>query len=135
LVSVSGQRNVLTFYCNNITIAFVTFGRHLRGLRVEKGLTQRKLAELVGVDFTYLSKIENDREGYRPGEDLIRKLAGILGTNADELTLLAAMIPSEIERKMTGNPKAQEFFLRTAGDLTDKEWNVILEVIRKRKKP
>ena len=110
----------------------MTFGTRLRELRVQKGYTQRKLAELVGVDFTYLSKIENDREGYKAGEDLIRKLARELGVDAQDLMLLAK-IPSEIERKLTANPKAQTF-LRNAGDLTDADWNAVLEIVKKRKK-
>ena len=34
------------------------FGARLRELRKQLGLTQRELANIVNVDFTYLSKIE-----------------------------------------------------------------------------
>ena len=34
------------------------FGERLRELRKERGLTQRALAQTIGLDFTYLSKIE-----------------------------------------------------------------------------
>jgi len=37
----------------------VEFGQRLRELRREKRWTLRALADAVGVDFTYLSKIEN----------------------------------------------------------------------------
>ena len=43
------------------------FGQKLRELREENDLTQSKLAKQIGVDFTYLSRIEN---GYIPGENV-----------------------------------------------------------------
>lgn len=38
-----------------------TFGQTVKKLRKAKKLTQLELAERIGVDFTYISKIENDR--------------------------------------------------------------------------
>ncbi len=37
------------------------FGQKVRTLRQAKGLSQRALAPMLGIDFTYLSKIENER--------------------------------------------------------------------------
>lgn len=34
------------------------FGKNLRALREKRGLTQEKLAELVGIDYKYIQKIE-----------------------------------------------------------------------------
>ncbi len=42
-----------------------TFGQKIKSLRKEKKITQSELVESVGVDFTYISKIENDK-GLRP---------------------------------------------------------------------
>src|SRR6266566_2055994 len=39
----------------------MTLGQYIKELRRQRHLTQRQLAEQVGVDFSYLSKIENDR--------------------------------------------------------------------------
>lgn len=36
-------------------------GEHLRALRHQKGLTLRELATRVSLDFSYLSKIENNK--------------------------------------------------------------------------
>lgn len=110
-----------------------TFGQQLRDLRKAKSLTQRQLAERVGVDFTYLSKLENDRKDFSPSEDVIRRLADVLGADAAELTLLARKIPSAIEESMTGSTQGKAF-LRSAGDLTEQEWNSILELIKKKRK-
>src|ERR1700704_2259715 len=64
------------------------FGVRLRQLRSEKGLSQRELAGLVGIDFTYLSKVENGH-GDSPGEATIRRLAEALSADPDELLAIA----------------------------------------------
>src|SRR5438552_2824759 len=72
-------------------------GRRLRQLRKEKGLTLRSLAEAAGVEFTYLSKIENEKSGYSPGADTIRELAKALGVDSLELLRLADKVPPELQ--------------------------------------
>ena len=72
----------------------MSFGERLRELRKENNLTLRQLAKRADVDFGYLSKIENDKEGFRPAEKLIRSLAEILHAivNAAEGTCREATI-------------------------------------------
>ncbi|TET67120.1 MAG: XRE family transcriptional regulator, partial [Dehalococcoidia bacterium] len=53
------------------------FGARLRELRILAGLTQRELAEKIGVDFSYLSKIENGVLP-PPSEKVILRLAEAL---------------------------------------------------------
>ena len=48
-----------------------------------KGYSQRDLAALVGVDYTYLSKLENDRADYPPKGDVIQALIEHLDLDAD----------------------------------------------------
>jgi transcriptional regulator with XRE-family HTH domain len=73
----------------------MTFGERIRELRKAKNLNQRDLAAKVGVNFTYLSKIENGKLDFAqfPSEETIRKLARALGADEDELLLLAQKIP------------------------------------------
>jgi transcriptional regulator with XRE-family HTH domain len=52
-----------------------TFGKLIRQARKDKEYSQRELAKLIGVDYTYLSKLENDHAGYPPSEDVIETLA------------------------------------------------------------
>ncbi|AYG59686.1 XRE family transcriptional regulator [Rhizobium jaguaris] len=49
---------------------------NLRRIRVEKGLSQEKLAADAGVDRAYLAKVE--RQAVNTGVDVLDKLAGAL---------------------------------------------------------
>lgn len=73
----------------------MTFGEMAKGLRKEQRISQRDLAEQVGIDFTYLSKIENDRME-PPSEVTIRRIAEALNTNPDELLVAADRFPSDL---------------------------------------
>jgi transcriptional regulator with XRE-family HTH domain len=69
-----------------------TFGARIRRLRRAKGLSQRRLAAQVGIDFTYLSKLEND-SGQSPGDDLIRRLAEEFQEDPEDLLAAAGKVP------------------------------------------
>ena len=79
------------------------FGARLRQLRKQAGLTQRELAERVGVDFSYLSKIESGAVP-PPSEKVISRLAEALNAKRDELVTLAGKIPSDIAKALR-NPE------------------------------
>jgi len=51
--------------------------------RKQKGLTQEKLAEIVGITRPYLSEIENGN--YAPGGPLILKIAKSLGVSVEDI--------------------------------------------------
>lgn len=101
------------------------FGERLRELRQSKNLSQRDLAEQVGVNFTYISKIENENLDFAqfPGEELIRKLAKALDADEDELLILAQKIPEQIKRRVMERPDA----FRKFANLNDETINRILE--------
>lgn len=84
------------------------FGDRVRQLRHEKQLGQRALAKRVGVSFTYVSKIENEKLdfGDYPSEELIHKLAAALDADLDELLILARKIPARIRRRVLERPDA-----------------------------
>jgi HTH-type transcriptional regulator, competence development regulator len=86
----------------------MTFGEKVRAARKVKGVDLRTLAGVVGVHFTYLSKIENGKLdfGDSPGEGLILKLATALDADADELLLLAHRIPEGIKKRVLERPDA-----------------------------
>ena len=59
------------------------FAKNLRDIRKSRKLTQEQLAELVGVDFRYISLLENAKSF--PPCDLIEKLVKALNINYSEL--------------------------------------------------
>ena len=73
-----------------------TFGQVIRKARREEEYSQRELAKLIGVDYTYLSKLENDHAGYPPSQQVIESLATHLKLNAQTLGELAGRISSKI---------------------------------------
>jgi transcriptional regulator with XRE-family HTH domain len=84
------------------------FGQRIRELRKDKGLGQRALGKLVGVSFTYISKVENHQLdfGDYPSEELIRKLAKALDADEDELLVLAEKVPDRIKKRVLERPDA-----------------------------
>jgi HTH-type transcriptional regulator, competence development regulator len=74
-----------------------TFGQVIRQARKDKGYTQRQVAKMLRIDFTYLSKLENDRADYPAKEDVIRSLAQKLDRNEEELIFLAGRTPARYE--------------------------------------
>lgn len=107
------------------------FGAKLREMRQQRGLTLRGLADLAGVDFTYLSKIENGRIGYSPGADTIRDLAQALGVEAMDLLTLANKLPPELA-KLAGNENARRFLQRAQEVASPKDWDALLHLLETR---
>ena len=109
----------------------ITFGQKLREFRQEKSMTLRALAEAAGVDFTYLSKIENDKVGYLPGAETIRDLAQALEVDAIELLELANKLPPELAA-LAGNANARRFFHRAGEIASPKDWDALLQLLESR---
>ena len=57
--------------------AEINLGQRLQDLRQERGLSQRALAELSGLNFNTLSLIENDKSS--PNVSTLQQLADALG--------------------------------------------------------
>lgn len=89
-----------------------SFGQLIRQARKDRGYSQRDLAKLVDLDFTYLSKLENGRADYPPKENVIRLLAQRLELNAEELIFLAGRIPQGDENFLKQNYKAMPALFR-----------------------
>ncbi len=106
------------------------FGDTIRELRKAKNLSQRGLGDLVGVSFTYISKVENEKLdfGDYPSEDLIRKLAQALDTDEGELFLLAKKIPEDIKKRVMERPDA----FRKFANLDDADIDRLLGEIDKK---
>lgn len=99
------------------------FGDLLKSLRKEHKISQRKLAELVGIDFTYISKIESGAMD-PPAEDKIIKIAEVFKTDKDKLLLSAKKVPSEFQKIITENQDVP-IFLRRASTFSQSQWERI----------
>ncbi len=108
-----------------------TFGQTLKEIRRSKGVTQRQLAAAVGVDFSYISKVENDRMP-PPAADTIVKICEKLGVPPDELLAMTGKMPTPVKEAISENPSAQQF-LREAQTmtLTDDEWGALRQQLKK----
>jgi HTH-type transcriptional regulator, competence development regulator len=107
------------------------FGERVRDLRTSKGLSQRALGKQIGVSFTYVSKIENEKLdfGDYPSELLICRIAEVLESDRDELLLLAKKIPEPIRRRVFERPDA---FRRLAA-LDDRDLDAVMRHIARKK--
>lgn len=93
----------------------MTFGERVKELRKARGVSQRELAGKVGIDFTYLSKIENDRME-PPSEGAIRRIAEALDANTDELLVLADRFPSDLADDLKDTETISALRRSLAGD-------------------
>lgn len=104
------------------------FGKRLKELRLQQGLTLRELANRVKLNFTYLSKIENDKIEYTPSADKIRAIAKALNADEIELLKLADKVPPELE-PLADNVSAIAFFRRAKNLTSPEDWKDLLDFL------
>ncbi len=98
------------------------FGVFLREKRRAAGLSQRKLAQDAGVDYSYVSKLENGRLP-APAADTVIRFAEVLRCPSEELLAVAKKMPSDVNASMSGDPGAQRFLQKASNlSLSADEW-------------
>ena len=103
-----------------------TFGEVLQERRRQAGMSQRELASRIGVDFSYISKLENDRLP-PPSSDTAARIAAELACPVEDLLSAARKLPSGTEDAIAGAPAALRFLQRAADlDLSCDEWEQML---------
>ncbi|MCG8532207.1 MAG: helix-turn-helix domain-containing protein [Desulfovibrionales bacterium] len=109
----------------------ITFGQALKNLRREKKVSQRELANGVGVDFSYISKIENDRLP-PPSADTIIKICKILEIPSEVLLAQSGKVSSDIKEIISSSEEAIRF-LNEAQQmrLTDDDWRKLSGALKK----
>jgi transcriptional regulator with XRE-family HTH domain len=110
-----------------------TLGNRLKELRKKKGLTQRQLAELVGIDFTYLSKIENGNTPYSPSTTTLKMLAVELGVDELELLRLADKLPKDVQ-KIAHTKQGLNFLRRAAKFKSSQEWEDLFAFLEEKER-
>lgn len=76
-----------------------TFGSIIRECRRNIGMTQRDVAARVGIDYTYLSKLENDQLE-PPSEATIERLAEVYCVQPEYLLMFTHRVPKSLKAKV-----------------------------------
>ena len=86
------------------------FGRILRKLRKKAGLGIKRLAPKLDVNYTFLSRLENNDVG--PSEAFIRRVANYFDYDNDLLLLAAGKVPADIRNILQKHPEEALKLLR-----------------------
>src|SRR4051812_28698563 len=91
-----------------------TFGDTLRALRATKGEGIKKTAPKLAVDYSYLSKIENNY--VVPSEDFVRRVAALYADNSDQVYESAGVLPPDVAQIIVDNrPEVIDLLRRKFG--------------------
>ena len=82
----------------------MSLGEQLKSLRQAKQLSQPELAELAGIEQSYLSKLENDKS--LPSNDMLRKLLAALEI---KLEALLQKLPATSVQKLAALPDVEQW--------------------------
>lgn len=86
------------------------FGDILRQLRSERGQSIKTLAPDLGVDYSYVSKLEN--HAIMPSPELVGRVADYFNYDRDKLMLSAGKVPEEILTILREHPEEALDYLR-----------------------
>jgi transcriptional regulator with XRE-family HTH domain len=86
----------------------MAFGSVLQMLRKQWELSQRNLADRVGVNFTYISKIENEVES-PPSEETLIKMAEVFGVDKYAFIISAGKMPTDFHNLIMNDDDVQKY--------------------------
>ncbi len=72
-----------------------SFGSTLKRLRKKASLSIKSAAPKVDVNYTYLSKIENDHK--IPSQDVLKKLCSLYDADAEDLIARLGELPPDVQ--------------------------------------
>ena len=108
------------------------FGERLRKLRLEKNVTQKHMAQALGVSSAYLSALEHGKRG-RPSWHLVQGVIAyfnIIWDDAEDLARLAKISQPRITIDTAGlSPSATELANRLARDIAKLDETKIRKLI------
>jgi len=99
----------------------MTLGEQFKVLRAEKGLSQPELAELAGIEQSYLSKLENNKS--LPSSEVLRKLL-----KAFKLTLVDLIAPLEknyIKSNLLAISDIEQIYQQASTKQLNKQRNIL----------
>ncbi len=113
------------------------FGRRIRELRAERGVTQKQMAASLGVSAAWLSALEKGHRG-RPSWDFIQRVIAyfnVIWDDADELAQLAHIShPRIVVDTSELSAEATEFANLVAdhvGELSEEELRGLIHEVRR----
>ena len=86
----------------------------------------RQVAERLGIEPSYLSKVERDI-GSSPSEDTLVRLAADLGLDPDVLLAMAGKVSSDLQAVIRKRPRLFADVIRELKDMPD---HAVLRVVR-----
>ncbi len=115
-------------------VVHMTFSKYVRTvrenrLRKDRTFSVRQVAQRIGVEPSYLSKIERDQVA-PPSEATIRRLAGELGEDADLLLAMAGKVSSDLRNIIIRRPQLFAELLRQLKDAPDHTIQSVAREIR-----
>ncbi|GAB1260339.1 helix-turn-helix domain-containing protein [Aurantivibrio plasticivorans] len=111
------------------------FGKLLSKLRRARGLQQRQLAEMIGVNPCYISAIETGRKG-PPSTLVIKKIVASLNLTACEVGRLTSAIESSVKVvRLPDDMSLEEYkfvweLRKRLGSLHDDELKIMSSALR-----
>lgn len=104
------------------------FGQMVRTLRKERSISQKDLADGAGIDFTYLSKIENEHMD-PPSAETIERIAARLDVDATDLLIAAGKIPADVAAIVLSSPSVSAL-LRAGRNYSPADWDCLAMLVR-----
>ena len=102
-------------------------GELIREIRNDKGISLRKLAEIVGVSNVNILYIEKGK--INTSLPVLKGIAKALNYNIDKLLSFANMIDDDIKAIINKRPVLITDFLRAAKNFTNNDWKILTERI------
>lgn len=114
-----------------------SFGKEVRKLRIDRGMTLKNLAEGIRVSSAYLSAVETGNKNInRKLVDEVINYMGLDFDEADRLREAAAMSVKEVSMNIEDQPEKQRraatLFARQFPDFDDQDLDKLLEILQKR---
>ncbi|TWT51730.1 anaerobic benzoate catabolism transcriptional regulator [Thalassoglobus neptunius] len=98
------------------------FAERLRSDRREAGLTVREVAELSGISFSYITKIETGRSGSGVSPEIVTALAKALQRDELEYLYLSGVVPPPLNDLLADGESRSFVRALLASRLKSKGW-------------
>ena len=104
--------------------SMTTFGDNLKAIRIQKGISQGQLADMMGIHSTHISRYERNQT--IPSVDVVKKLADLLEVSTD--VLIYGSEDEMVKSKITDDELLTMF--TKAESLNDEDRNSIKAMLK-----